>query len=442
MTREEDAHFRALVEKLKANPAEAQRELDREIERTSRGHGIQAAFNQLLRLEVLLGWRKPTLALYDHAIHFIGGAQKYGLTLAAALEDIFDITILANQEVSHQNFLDWYNLDLSRCPIKVLKLPYYEAKKATHLDPALVTSQEPNPFHPVSRESGNYDIFVNNSMNEMVYPLANVSVLICHFPERRPRTYFYADRYDCIVFNSRYTSEWIEKKWKIPAHEHIYPYVEARKSVEEKPKKKIILSVARFEVEGTKRQKEMIETFLRLDTLYPEAAAGWKFILAGGSSPDNQYLSLLETLVGKSPRPPIEFKVNISAAELESLYDEATLFWHLCGLIQDDPSAVEHFGMTTIEAMQHGVVPIVYDGGGLREIVDDGVNGFRVKSTAALLERTLELFQSPELVHRLAEAAQKKAQEFSREKFETRVRALFGRILKEYKAPSERLFSP
>ncbi len=66
------------------------------------------------------------------------------------------------------------------------------------------------PFHRLSRESGGYDVFVNNSMNEMVFPLAPVSVFICHFPERRPRTYFYADRYTRVVCNSRFTAAWIE----------------------------------------------------------------------------------------------------------------------------------------------------------------------------------------------------------------------------------------
>lgn len=431
----DDSTFVEVLKKLKEHPANIPQLLRQEMGRISLENGPQAAFNLLLRMEVALELRRPTLALYDHAIHFIGGAQKYGLTMAATLQDTFNITILANKDVGLEDFRQWYGLDLSRCRIKILKLPYYEKKEAVHLDPALISTLEPNPFHPVSRESGNYDIFVNNSMNEMVYPLANISVLVCHFPERRPRTYFYADRYDYIIYNSRYTSEWIAKKWKIPSHEHIYPYVETKAEDGEKPKKKLLLSVARFEVEGTKRQKEMMETYLRLDTLYPEATEGWKFVLAGGSSPGNRYLAALEEWLSQHPNHNIELRVNISAAEIESLYNEATLFWHLCGIVHDDPSAVEHFGMTTIEAMRHGVVPIVYDGGGLPEIVDDGVDGFRVKSRALLLERTLELLRNPALVSRLSQAARRKAQEFSREKFEARVRAFFDRLLRQYKMP-------
>lgn len=436
MNPEDNLRFREFLRKLKGNNPEKAHLLDRTFNLAVRQRGLQAAFNLLMRTEVVLGLRRPTLAVYDHAFHFIGGAQKYGLTLAETLLDTFDITILANKAVSLEDFWSWYKLDLSCCRLKILPLPYYEARKANFLDPALVTPKDPNPFHPVSHESGNYDFFVNNSMNEMVYPLANVNILICHFPERRPRTYFYADRYDYIVYNSRYTSEWIEKRWKIPAHVHIYPYVETTPEREDpKPKKKLLLSVARFEVEGTKRQKEMIEAFARLDRLLPEVTAGWKFVLAGGSAPDNRYLSVLDNLIRRHPRPNIELKVNLSAVELKSLYEDAAIFWHLCGIIHDDPSAVEHFGMTTIEAMDHGAVPIVYDGGGLREIVDEGVNGFRVSSGAMLLVRTLELLRNPGLADRLSRAARKKAAQFSRDKFKERVQSLFNHLLDRYKSP-------
>jgi glycosyltransferase involved in cell wall biosynthesis len=85
--------------------------------------------------------------------------------------------------------------------------------------------------------------------------------------------------------------------------------------------------------------------------------------------------------------------------------------------------------------MQNRVVPVVYDGGGLREIVDHGINGFRVKSKAELLHYSLELFQDEGLVQNLGENAQKKSQEFSRLKFEERIHAFFNRLLSSYNSP-------
>ena len=395
----------------------------------SRRRGIQAAYNYLSRAEVALHLRKPTLAVYDHAFHFIGGAQKYGLTLIAALQDRFDVTIIANQDVRHEDFSEWYGLDLSRCKIKVIKLPFFEERKAFHLDPAFVTRGIENPFHRISRESGLYDIFVNNSMNEMVYPLSDISVLICHFPERRPQSYFYADRYTYLICNSGYTAEWIEKKWKLTPHRRIYPPVDMDDAGPGVPKKKIILSVARFEPEGNKRQREMIEAFMKLSRDWPEIVAGWKFILAGGSPPDNRYLAQLAETVAGNPDRNIELKTNVSISELKSLYRESALFWHLCGLRHEDPGEIEHFGMTAVEAMQNKMVPFVYDGGGLREIVDHGLNGFRVRSTAGLLECSLALLEDPALVRKMGRAAQEKARIYSRETFEAAIRGFFDEIL-------------
>ena len=407
-------------------------ELAKETNEIAAAQGIQAAYNHVLRAEVALHLRRPSLAIYDHSFHFIGGAQRYGLTMASALQDRFDITLIVNHEVSHQDFVNWYGLDLSACRIKVIKLPFFEERGLRHLDPAIIPPETKNPFHLVSRESGGYDIFVNNSMNEMVYPLSGLSVLVCHFPERRPQTYFYADRYTHVVCNSLYTAEWVKRKWKLTSSKQIYPPVDMEIAAAGLPKKKLIFSVARFEVEGSKRQKEMVEAFLSLSEKWPEIAKDWSFILAGGSNPDNPYLAGLEKMIRARRRQNIELKVNLPVDELNRLYQEATLFWHMCGLKHEDPSGIEHFGMTTVEAMQNKAVPIVYDGGGLKEIVDHGVNGFRTRSKAELLEYTLKLLRNGELVRALAESAHEKAQTYARAKFEAGVRAFFDDMLKKY----------
>jgi glycosyltransferase involved in cell wall biosynthesis len=267
----------------------------------------------------------------------------------------------------------------------------------------------------------------------MVYPLANVSVLICHFPERPPATYFYADRYTQVVYNSRYTAGWIKRLWGFTPHRHIYPPVDLAGEAAPAAKKKVILSVARFEPEGTKRQREMIEAFLKLDRLHPDIIAGWKFVLVGGSEPRNRYLERLESLVRAAPRRNVELRVNIPAAELEALYVEASLFWHMCGIFHDHPSEVEHFGMTTVEAMANRAVPVVYAGGGLTEIVEPGVDGFLARTTGELLGHSLRLIRDPELVRKLGDAARAKAQNFSRARFRERVRTFFGGLLDEYR---------
>ncbi len=321
-------------------------------------YGAQSAYNLLQRSEVVAGWRKPALALYDHTLHLIGGGEKYGCTMAAALQDEFDVTLIAHRPVTMAQLMEWYDLDLSRCRVKILPLDFFDQKGPGPINPDLVSARIENPFLAVSRESGNYDFFINNSMLEMVFPLANISLFVCHFPERQKGSYFYVQHYRHLIYNSLYTAEWIEKKWRLAPSHHIYPPVD----MEPVPgqllaKENIILSVARFESGGSKQQAEMITAFARLRAKAPRELQNWKLILCGGSASANPYLERIRALLKAQPELPVELKINIPLNELKELYARSTLFWHFCGLQQSNPAHVEHFGMSTVEAMQNQCLP-------------------------------------------------------------------------------------
>jgi glycosyltransferase involved in cell wall biosynthesis len=408
--------------------------LKKALRRIAGRSGIQSVFNLLQRLEVSFAWRKPSLAIYDHTLHLIGGAQKYACTIAHALQDDFDVTLIANKPVRHEDLQNWYDLDLSRCRIKTIPIPFFEKQDKEHLDPAAVTSRRmANPFHLISLESGRYDFFINNSMVEMVYPLAGVSIFICHFPERRPASYFYVDRYKHLVFNSRYTAGWIVKKWGLRPDIHLYPPVDMDGSMDLSAKENIILSAARFDPGGNKQQLRMVQAFREMSRRHPQALRGWKLVLAGGSPKDNPYLQSIRQAVAEPGQENMELQVNISAAGLKALYQRARVFWHFCGLDQNEPELVEHFGMTTAEAMQNGCVPVVFAGGGLVEIVEDGVSGLLFSSKDQLIRQTVKLIDEPQRLQRLAENACRRGKTFNREIFTARVEEIFAAILNDYR---------
>ncbi len=129
----------------------------------------------------------------------------------------------------------------------------------------------------------------------------------------------------------------------------------------------------------------------------------------------------------------IECLVNCSGDVLKSLYKRARIFWHLCGLDQTDPALVEHFGMTIVEAMQNRLAPVVFDGGGQREIVEHGESGFRVSSTAQLLSCTMKLIRQHELREKLSLNAFERSKRFSRENFEKTVKDFYQDQLEKYR---------
>src|SRR5262249_60230656 len=74
-------------------------------------------------------------------------------------------------------------------------------------------------------------------------------------------------------------------------------------------------------------------------------------------------------------------------------------------------------GMTPAEAMAGGCVPIVIDRAGQREIVREGVDGYRWRSVDELAARTREVAADEELRSRLAASAIARAQEYSDKAF-------------------------
>jgi glycosyltransferase involved in cell wall biosynthesis len=131
----------------------------------------------------------------------------------------------------------------------------------------------------------------------------------------------------------------------------------------------------------------------------------------------NHYLKYLQTLADESN---IEFVVNASFNILQKLYSQSKIFWHAAGFDEDEnihPEHTEHFGITTVEAMASGLVPVVVAKGGLTEIVSDGVDGFLWSTIPELIDKTNALINSSELTTQLSLKAIEKSQLFTKEKF-------------------------
>jgi glycosyltransferase involved in cell wall biosynthesis len=75
------------------------------------------------------------------------------------------------------------------------------------------------------------------------------------------------------------------------------------------------------------------------------------------------------------------------------------------------PAYDEDYGLTAIEAMAAGTPVIVCrDGGGLVELVDDGVTGLVVEPTGAAIAAAIRtLVDDPELARRLGEQGREAA---------------------------------
>ncbi len=232
----------------------------------------------------------------------------------------------------------------------------------------------------------------------------------------------FLDTYQTLVANSTFTKGWIRRWWDRDATV-LYPPVTLH---DPGPKEPIILGVGRFfapKAGHSKKQKEMVEAFRRLTAT--GAAEGWSLHLVGGcSEADRPYL---EAVQAAAEGLDVTLHVDAPGAELADLYARASIFWHAAGLgedEEDDPNRMEHFGISVVEAMSAGAVPVVLGRAGPKEIVEPGASGLHFEDLDGLVAATVGLLGDPDELSRLSAGAVARAEHFGLPAFAERLEAI------------------
>lgn len=233
-----------------------------------------------------------------------------------------------------------------------------------------------------------YDLIVTVSDGSVPVTFARHNVVIFQAPMSRIRFPWWKQTgYDAAVCYSDFVKTHIDPgvRRKLVV---IAPPVDTKRFVPMK-KESMILSVGRFSAYGhSKKQEILIESFKLL--VKHKMVKNVRLVLAGGlMDSDKEYF---DKLVDLSKGHPIQFAPNIPMEKLAMLYGSARVYWHAAGFGQTQPERMEHFGISTIEAMAAGAVPIVFAGGGQTEIVDNGKDGYLWQTKEELIQRTREVF--------------------------------------------------
>ena len=306
----------------------------------------------------------------------------------------------------------------------------------------------------LSHLSESYDIFIAIMHGVPPFSHARKGALIVLFPtptapyvkpeggldtklaQKFPAKYLYQSwvwkrrmsTYQLKTAISQFSSDWARKRWGIDC-KVVYPPVNT--SFQRVAKEKIILSVGRFAVEGeghTKKQEQMLDVYNRMNG---ERPVDWKYFSVGGLGGTDEHRAFFGRLTTLAAASGAHVRANIARDELTSLFERASIFWHAAGYGENQdvrPIFVEHFGISTVEAMAAGCVPVVIKKGGQAEIVEHGVSGFLWETLDELRNYTARLINDDELRARMSEAARERAQLFSREAF---VKNFIGRLLGE-----------
>ena len=240
-----------------------------------------------------------------------------------------------------------------------------------------------------------------------------------------PKDVSFLRSYDVVLANSEYTRGWIRRLWQVDS-DVLYPPISVQSLAPAPTRTRTVVTVGRFFEPGlghAKRQLEMVQFFGRAHR--EGRLPGWSMAVLGGCEPSQE--PYLQRVRDAARGLPVEVVANAPRAEVEEVLSTASVFWSATGFGEDEekrPWASEHFGMTTVEAMAGGCVPVVIDRAGQREIVRDGVDGFRWSTPDELLARTAEVAGDEALRARLAASAVERAHLYDEKAFADRWHAV------------------
>lgn len=386
------------------------------------------------------------VAIYDPYLDTLGGGERYCLTVAEILlkkgyhVDLFwsgDKSLIEKAEKRFSLNLKDLKIVHDIFEIKPQKLELMEENRS--FSKFINKTLHPQKIHfkfkkiiQKLKTTNQYDIIFYISDGSIPFLFGKKNYLHVQVPFTQPFSRFKSTfekpklkLISNIICNSQFTSKFqtgsLKNKTLV-----LYPPVDVDKFKVSPQKENIILSVGRFDnILNAKKQDVLIDAFREL--VENHRVGDWKLVLAGGSLLDPNKNVYLKCLYEKARGLPINFVVNPQFSELQKIYSESKIYWHAAGFEVDEdshPENTEHFGITIVEAMASGLVPVVIAKGGIPEIVENGVNGFLWSSVDELILKTKKLIDSPENIKLMSQQSIINCRSFSKENFEKRLLAI------------------
>lgn len=335
------------------------------------------------------------IGIYDPYMHILGGGERYVLVIAECLSSDGDVALFSD------------NPDL----LDHVKTKFGMIVKNTTVRPW------PKNRHERDQALSQFDLFFYVTDGSLFTSASKKNILIIQSPAHIPPlslvNRFKIRSWKTIFCYSEFMAYIIKKRLGKTAHPLFVPISD---QIQEKTdKKNMILSVGRFFQQlHNKKQLEMVEVFEEM----VKEGTHTTLTLVGSIDPGGE--AYLEKVKEASKKLPVKIINNATSEELQKLYAQAKIYWHATGFgenLVNYPEKAEHFGVTTIEAMAHGCVPIVFNGGGQPEIVTHKKTGFLWHTKEEIKKYTREILSDETLRQKLATSVQETAKSYRQEFF-------------------------
>jgi len=227
--------------------------------------------------------------------------------------------------------------------------------------------------------------------------------------------------------NSLFTKNVVEKTWNTKIDYVHYPSIDQSCFQSVNKKEKIILSVGRFFKQlHSKRQDVLVKAFAQLIQMDPQLAKGWKLVFIGNVE-DETYFAEVQQFAKSLP---IEFYTHLNRTELMGWYKRSSIYWHAAGFEvnqSEHPDQVEHFGISTAEAMASGCIPVVVGKGGQLEVLGDQLQMLEWQTVDDCCRITRDILQHPEDWSAWQIAVRAQASQFSEARFSQTLYEMIGK---------------
>lgn len=353
--------------------------------------------------------KNKKIAIYSNAWDTnAGGGITYVLALANLLTSRqFDVTVFFFETVNETELR-------SRYKTGDLQIKFIERK------PFPLLEQLKFAF----KERLYYDIVIQQSLVAPRITLVKKSYILCDFPMKKIESLSEKIRlrtWQHVIANSEFTKHWILKRWHRSAHV-IYPPIE---NPTELPlnKNEDWVCIGRFnEGERSKRQDIVIACFI---DVIRKGKTNCKLHLIGYVG-DRKFVNRLKK---QAEGYPIVFHENCSLETQKEILEHSTFYISACGYKIDEtkqPMFVEHYGISVVEAMAHGCIPLVIGKGGHKETVDHGINGYHWNTEEALKFYIMKLLENTsELKKDMAASAYLKSKSYDFNSVKKNVKKIF-----------------
>ncbi len=377
------------------------------------------------------------IGIYAPYLHICGGGEKFIGKIAELLSREHRVEFIVTDEIDLHRVQKLLNLDLSRVGLNRVS-PVAAIRSLTEVSHYVKKWVQ---VSSISKATQGYDLFLNQETLSSIPCRAKRGLLVCQIPPSTFNTvtslannllrilfarllFDYGLRtYQKVIVYSEFVARIVRGFYRKETAV-LYPPTDTAQFVAAQ-KQNIILSVGRFFAgPHNKKQLELVRVFKSLYEVNSELR-NWQYHLVGSVDPEAKAKAYAEQCRAEANDYPIIFHLNAPFDELRRLYGQAKIFWHGAGLNENEnthPERMEHFGITTVEAMAAGCVPVVINKGGQPEIVRNGINGLLWHTPAELGNHTLYLVHNPQVREQIQIGAQVRSRDFDVAHFDQALR--------------------